>query len=183
MDSVMPRLSRSSAISAAVLDAVPRSITRESSHVRPGAPAGSNADPARVATLIDTAGVAVVCFASRTAPLPRTARSGARPAFAGDASTFMVRNGKRLEAADGTVGRSEYLAGHCCDVLGADRLDTGRRGGEDFETADRLEVAELMGDVGDAVALEDEPGAQLRFRFRELGSGDAVPAHAVDLLD
>ena len=60
--SVMPRLSSSSAMSAAERVAVPRSITRDSSHVAPGAPADRAIEPARSARLIVTAGVVVVCF-------------------------------------------------------------------------------------------------------------------------
>jgi hypothetical protein len=77
---VMPRLSSASAMSAAVRLAVPRSITRESSHAVPGTPGGSAADPARITRLIATAGVVVVCFASTTTPLSSIVRVGASPA-------------------------------------------------------------------------------------------------------
>ena len=55
--SEMPRLSSSSAISAADACAVPRSITRDSRYIAPGASAGSQIEPARIARLIVTAGV------------------------------------------------------------------------------------------------------------------------------
>ncbi len=44
---VMPRLSSASAMSAADRVVVPRSMTRDSSHVAPARPAGSAAEPAR----------------------------------------------------------------------------------------------------------------------------------------
>ena len=44
-------------MSAADRVAVPRSITRDSSHVAPTASSGSHIDPARIARLMATAGV------------------------------------------------------------------------------------------------------------------------------
>ena len=76
---LMPRLSSSSAITAAGRDAVPRSIRRDSSQVVPSASSGSEAEPARMARLIATAGVVDVDLARTTAPFSRTVRAGFKP--------------------------------------------------------------------------------------------------------
>ena len=47
--------------------------------VVPGAPSGSEADPARMARLIATEGVVVVGLTRTTAPFSRTVRTGFRP--------------------------------------------------------------------------------------------------------
>ena len=76
MTSVMPRLSRSSAMSVVDLPTVPRSITRDSRNIAPGASAGSHTDPARIAMLMVTAGIVRVSLAMTTAPFDSTARDG-----------------------------------------------------------------------------------------------------------
>ena len=66
----------------AALDAVasvPRSTTRDSRYIAPGASGGSQTEPARTARLIVTAGIVRVCLARTTAPLARTVRTGERP--------------------------------------------------------------------------------------------------------
>ncbi len=48
---------------------------------------------------------------------------------------------------------------------------------------DRLEVPQLMRDVRDAVVVEHEPRFELRLGFRQFGLGDALAAHAIELLE
>ena len=77
--SATARLSNSSATCSADRVAVPRSMTRDRRCTAPGASAGSQIDPARIARLIVTAGVVFVSFAKTTTPLSRRVRDGARP--------------------------------------------------------------------------------------------------------
>ena len=79
IDSVMPWPSISSAIWSADRFAVPRSITRASRFVAPGASAGSHTYPARTARLMATAGVLWVSLASTTTPLSSVERVGDSP--------------------------------------------------------------------------------------------------------
>ena len=56
-----------------------------------GEDAGPNADPARIARLIATAGVVAVCLASTTVPFSRTERAGLRPILAAELSSLKVQ--------------------------------------------------------------------------------------------
>src|SRR6476661_9979 len=187
-DSVIPRLSRSSAIAAAVRCVVPRSMTRDKSHVVPSRPGGSQIDPARTARLIATAGVVRVSLAMTTTPLLSAIRRGDSPARLGlwlelrmsnsDGCTLLCEDTdrlsaecwcNRLEPANRTIRLAEHAPCRGGYIRRADRIN--RRCGrcEHRKAADGLEISELVGDVRDAVAVEHQPRMQLRLRFVQFG--------------
>ncbi len=164
-------------MSAAERVAVPRSITRDSSHVMPGRPGGSAIEPARSAQadgdgrrgrrLLDEQRGAVV--EARTDGIQRHSagrlarlRSLRAPTASDQTSRSVRLDGASTRARGGR------------DLFERDRRDPRRRAGEEVDARNRLVVAELVRDVGDAVAVEHEPRAQLRFRFHQLRFGDAV---------
>ena len=82
----------------------------------------------------------------------------------------IMRLADRLEPADGSICRTQPLDAQRRDLLGRDGLDRALQLGQVTGPADDgLEIAELMGDVRDAVVLEHEPGPQLA-----LGPGDLL---------
>src|SRR5690349_8586341 len=155
MPSEMPRRSSASAMSSADRVAVPRSMTFDSRYIDPGASAGSQTDPARMAMLIVTAGVVCVRRASSTAPFGRTTRIGAR------AVVFNSGDRQGFERADRAVRRGENFPRDRGDFLERHRRDPRAEVREDVHAGDRLEVADLMRDVRHAVVLEDQPRVEL----------------------
>src|SRR5689334_236291 len=97
-----------------------------------------------------TAGVRRDSFTSTTAPLSSVVLDGARPLVPA-AEDERRTESDRIEPADGAVRDGEHTAGHVGDRIDADRCDPRTRVDERVEGADRLEVAVLMRDVGDAV--------------------------------
>ena len=79
-----------------------------------------------------------------------------------------------VEPADRTIRDRKDASGRGRDGVDIDRRDAARRAHERVEAADRLEIPQLMGDVGDAVIVEDEPGFELRRRLGQLRDRDAV---------
>src|SRR5712671_4419832 len=177
MPSEMPRLSRASAMSSADCRVVPRSMNLDNRYIAPGVSTGSHTDPARIATLIVTAGVVFVRLASRTRPFGSVVRAGAMP--------VVVTSGhrQRVEPADRAIGRRENRAGGSRDFLERHRGDCWTEVREDIRPGDGLEIADLMLDVRDAVVLENEPRVQLRFRFRQFGRRDAVARDLAKLVN
>ena len=175
--SVMPRLSSSSAMSAAERVAVPRSITRDSRYVAPGASGGSQIDPARIDE-VDGDGRRASASAWRAAPAPlsRTRADGLerpRPAARLTACDVGIGSNQPIGAVRRRRARARAAAATSSSVTAAIRAGSA---GEQVDAGDRLEVAELVRDVGDAVVVEHQPRAQLRLRLRQLGVGDAVAA-------
>src|ERR1041384_6264790 len=114
--------------------------------------------------LMVTAGVVFVCFASRTRPFGSVTRVGLRPEDA--TSGGRAVNRQRIEPADGAGGFREDRGRGLGDFLERDGGDPRAEVREDVHAGDRLEVAELVRDVRDAVVLEDEAGVQLALRLR-----------------
>src|SRR6516165_6225939 len=143
----MPRLSNSSAISDADRVAVPRSMTRESNQVVPSAPGGSEAEPARTARLMATAGVMWASFARITTPLSRTVLTGARPRgswLAGPSPSITpgasTGDWEGLEPADRAIGGHQRLFGRLRHIFGRDRGDGRGGGAEQPRGGNRREV-------------------------------------------
>ena len=164
---------------------VPRSITRDSRYVAPGASAGSQIDPARIARLIVTAGVFRVSLPMTTTPLSRTVRAGARPRPVLRSECRSVRrdpSGRaqiRSSRADRTSRRCDSTSVSIVRAApptssSVTAGDPRRQRAEHVDAGDGLEVSELVGDVRDAVVVEDQPRLQLRLGPRELRLGDAV---------
>src|SRR5690242_557034 len=120
MPSEMPRRSSASAMSSADRVAVPRSMTFDSRYIAPGASAGSQIDPARMAMLIVTAGVVRVRLARTTRPLPSVERAGTRPDSVNSGRVF---DWQRVEPAHGAVRLDEHLAGDVADLFERDARD------------------------------------------------------------
>src|SRR5436190_13642615 len=160
--SEIPRLSSVSAMSSADRVVVPRSMSFDSRYIAPGVPTGSQTDPALIAMLIVTAGVVRVRFASTTTPFDSVVRDGARPGTVTSGYVVHSVHGKRIEPADGPVGFGEQRARDSRHFLERDRRDPRTEAGEDVDAGNRLEVDDLVRDVGDAVVLKDEPRVQLR---------------------
>src|SRR5215831_343363 len=108
--------------------------------------------------LIVTAGVVRVRLARTTMPLESVERAGT--------SVDGVKSGcafdrVRIEPADGAVRFDEQLARNRVDLLEGDRRNSRAEILEHVDARDRLEIADLMRDVGDAVVLEHQPRVQL----------------------
>ena len=172
-----PRSSSASAIASA--DRVARApIDDARQQTTPGrrSCAGSYRLPARKAALMVTAGENAVSWTmtvrrrcrARAEPARvhrATSRGAAYPApAAGTSRPSGVRAASRRAATSATWAGVDGLR-----RASANRLEIAR-------PRDGLEVADLMGDVGDAVGLEDEPGAQLPLGSRHFILGEAVPS-------
>ena len=107
--SVMPRLSSSSAMSAADRASPCRGRSRATAATsRPARPADRTTEPARTARLMVTAGVVGVCLGQQRRRRCRADACGARPALRTfgpfyDVRRSTVRECSRLEPADGSV--------------------------------------------------------------------------------
>ena len=79
-----------------------------------------------------------------------------------------TRHSERIEPADGAVRGRQHRPPGVGHLRQRDRLDPRREVRKDVHAGDRLEVAELVSDVRDAVVVEDEPGMELRLGPLEL---------------
>ena len=138
---------------------VPRSSTRPSRYARPGRSAGSNRLPARTVALMVTAGVIDVCCAMTTAPFGEHGSDRRQAAW--PAAVVMIGDPVGWNQPTVRVAAPRRRRATSADLLGSHRVDLAIEDGQEPRPGDRLEVAELVGDVGDAVVLEHEPGAQL----------------------
>ena len=114
------------------------------------------------------------CLAMTTAPLSRHLADGRETALAGSSARQATRHAARTSPPCGSWSTSRTAAAardrrrrrHRVDPLDA-ATRTSRHAG------DRLEVAELVRDVRDAVVLEHQPRAKLVLRPLQLVRGDA----------
>src|SRR6476469_1258599 len=136
---------------------VPRSRPRRNSWLTPGRPAGSQRLPASTAHSMVTAGAIEVCCTSRTAPFASASRVGESPRRSSIATPLLLR----LEPADRAGLAGQPPSRHVADLLCGHTIDARLQAGEELRADDRVEVAELMRDVRDAIVLEHEPGTQL----------------------
>jgi hypothetical protein len=164
----MPRLSSSSAMSAADRVAVPRSMhaRQQPRHARV---AGGSAAIRRDGQVDRHRGVVVV-LAESTAPLSHRRVSDSDWSFSVSLQPMAssVPDGSGVEPATVRLRRQERRAAAptSSSVTAAIRAAPRER----LDACNRLEVAELMRDVGHAVAVEDEPRAQLRLRLASSAS-------------
>ena len=151
--------------------AVPRSSTRATSAAVPSLSTGSSYPPARATASNDTAGVVWFSSAMTTMPLSRVWRTG----FSG-----MDLPAARTIQSSGSRGK--HCAGNIVDLGEVDRRQAIAQRERVAPRTDGLEIAKLVGDVGDAVHVENESGAELGLGLFELAFGDPGRNEAVELV-
>src|SRR5688572_33240436 len=87
----------------------------------------------------------------------------------------------RLEPADRAIRGRQVLRRRCVHLIDRDRIKAVAERVIGPPRRERLEVAELMRDVGDTVAVVDEPRAELRVDLLHFLGRDAVLAQMIDL--
>ena len=169
-----PRASSASCqLAPALRVAVPRSTTRATKFAPSrGPPRRVHADPAATLTSSVTAWCVAVGCTSTVAPFPRTVLTGRQASMHGCRHhRALARTLHRPEPPYGSPQGREVRASDARDILERDCGKVCLETLVEIHVGDRLEVPDLVRDVGDAVGLEHQPRPQLPARARSTPRG------------